>query len=345
MLDELLLQHLRFDAEHNPDASRRALYAALLRSLDDNESALVDSLAAAAARGLTPRHLANLVVHCVEYLLLSDAVTTTRAYRTFDVADWNSIVLTILHDEKLLLLFRRLLMERLSQTNKYQRYCGANFVLTRLFGARPLIVGDVGCSLNMGLLGLATGKPFLTMIDHTVDESVQRARLARLELGVGVDIADLKESEDWAIACSFYPSESDEIDEFRADMGARRETARNVKFVHGSFMELSRIWADQRFPLADAVIACTVLYQLPEDARREFFEQVHPVLHDVGVLVISDFVDIHAGRLRWAEPWDAGDKRYRTIVLRRTSAGFASPSETLVWGSSRCREVWPGADY
>src|SRR5439155_18687058 len=141
-------------------------------------------------------------------------------YSQFGVNQWNEIIDSVQASPTLSSAFTTLLRTKTVQTNKYQRYVGAHILANLFFGSEQIVAADIGCSLNIGLLGMSAGLPFSEVIDHTKNHLVSEGATNHLNLrwSVGVDINDPEEGLDWILACSFYPSEIHELPDFASTL-------------------------------------------------------------------------------------------------------------------------------
>jgi len=343
-----LVTQITFDAQNHPDPSRRFLYEAVLNQIQSRNGHFDKLLSVGEHRSLDARHFSNLIAHCLEYFLITGQIRSDKLYSQFGVKQWNEIMDSVQASPTLSSTFTTLLRTKTVQTNKYQRYVGAHSLAKLFFGSKQIVAADIGCSLNIGLLGMSAGLPFSEVIDHTKNHLVSESATSRVNLlwSVGVDINNPAEDLDWILACSFYPSEIHELADFASTMQRLKVVAKDkVLFEQGDLLRLRTLWSAKGFPKLDLMMANTVLYQLSVDQRNRFLQEATAVVQPNGILVISDFVSLVGTELAWMPAWKTTGKRFRTVLLRNTVTGFCQPQECFVWDTTRCREVWPGQDY
>jgi len=240
-------------------------------------------------RDMPTKHLVNLFFRAVQYMRFFEREEVDYPERFFDSREWEK-ELRLMMNGKMGESFFGILSQRDTGTTVYQRYAGPKAVLSALWPNRKLTLTDLGCGGNHGLPGLIAGERFKPVVDHTPETAVTKwiEKPIGFRLGLGVDKYDPYDPEmiNWRIACSFYPSELAEMNEFLEFEKRVRKKGKEM-FVLGDIMSLMSDGLTVR--KYDAVILSTVLYQMSETERAAVLDGAVGLLKTDGVEIAQDF--------------------------------------------------------
>ncbi len=215
------------------------------------------------------------------------------------------------------------------QSTKPQRYIGA--VLLRALavdriGSNPFVI-DVGCSQNLGLKqqalvgelseilffdtvkvvpsGIDLGKdsskwPEDERLSGLVNSLVQNSR--PVIGGIGIDIEHMKDigNQEFAKACSFYPSELIDPGELEAYELLETMPVPSVGFYHEDFpnMDVGKFKDETQIENAGLVTIFTMMNQLNKTGRRKTMAKIEElarvgVVQDDGIVAIEEFAQVN----------------------------------------------------
>jgi hypothetical protein len=340
MINELLVS-IQYDSNNHPDLSRKNFYQALLFEISHNKE-LELLLGHILSNGVNSEHLTNLVAHAFEYMFVASKLIVKKPYSEFGVEDWKENISLILSSKELSSLLCNILSTKTTQTVKYQRYLGP-FILSHLiFAEQHLTIADIGCSINLGLMGMSASLPFASVTDQTHGQFINKLIRKNLSIkrGIGLDSKDAMQDLDWVLACSFYPSEVSGLSSMRKTIDSLREKVNNVDTLVGDMREIESIWKRNSLPKVNVLIASTVLYQLPDSDRTRFLNSSKQILLPGGIIVINDFLATQNGQLDWQIDRAFEKDKYRTLLY--VNDQFL---EFLCWDSSRCKSASEGKDF
>jgi hypothetical protein len=340
MINELI-SIFTYDSQNHPDKVRKSFYEALLAEINSGNDLLISLLERAQARGLKPVHLSNLLSHAFEYLFISSILNKPQEYFQFSVEDWRDAIVTVLSSDKLSPLVETILFSKSTQTNKYQRYLGPFILSSLIFGEQSILIADIGCSLNVGLMGLSVSLPFEVVEDFTSNQIARSFSPKKLNMrrGFGLDLVDPVQDIEWVLACSFYPSEIEGLGSLKQTLKELKNTALNVETVLGDLRQINLIWTNGLLPKVDIVIACTVLYQFTDLESTSFLETAKQILTPNGIIIINDFVNVQHNQLVWQSN-KTFERNYRTVLFDGEQY-----LEFLCWENSRCTKVFEGKHF
>jgi len=341
-----LITEIEKQGNNHPDLSLRGFYKALLELIETHpktKNYLVEALSK--RTDVETTHLVNLAYRAMQFVLIYEHEKKDMGEYTYEI--WKEVITNLMDNEKTYTIIIEKTLKENTQTNIYQRYAGPKAILSKLYGTKKIDVIDVGCSQNIGLMGLELHYPFMQIKDHT--KSKELTKLLNNDLNIknatGIDIEDPSKKLGWALACRFYPKELKQFDMEEQMIRFFKNQSKNTKFIKESVLKLSKLWEKQKFQKVDAVVTSLILYQLPEGLKEKAIEEIGKILKDGGVLIINDFVKVNS-HIKWNVPWfENGQSNYKTIVLKKTKDTFSEPLEYILWDSGRCQEAYPGKDF
>ncbi|MFA9288351.1 MAG: hypothetical protein ACEQSA_00530 [Weeksellaceae bacterium] len=301
-------------------------------------------------KSIKARHIANLLLRVFNYVQiwnnqqwdyprLLDSVDEEESLNLWITAIRNAMVSM---DNDNCDTFFRLLEEKDTQTNIYQRGIAIPSIINQYFHSDAITIIDIGCSTNALLCGLADKTAFLPVQDQTNDQRINKYSPADMNIhaGIGVDLTDphLIENKMWQMACR-YPREintdnlsrewthliDDNCNEKITFVQANIVTT-PLKFVHGT--------------PADVIVFSTMLYQLEPEERNIALSKARSLLSSKGIIIIQDFAEYTNGEWHYTTDW--GKKgAYRTYIIDPEN----NILEAYQYDSGRCNEVYEGSDY
>ena len=368
--DEPLLKELKSLGKNHRDKSRAAMYIAVCEEIEEGNELLsfLISHTRSLRTDLNPGHWANLWSHVIEYPFLIEKmklslnhdklVNSTSeglSYIDFGVHEWRVVIQLLLSDNYWLEQFQSLLLEKHTQTFVFQRYIAAHTVLQHYFSKKDSIrVVDCGSCLGVGPTAMMQDSFFSPIEDLTPERIVNNSILKGLSIKESfcVDITDPfdKDNELWIKACSFYPLESVYYEKFSDQLNHLRALLHShiLSGAEGDMIRLATTWKERNFKKVDAIIANTVMYQLTDEQREEFYNNALEILNDKGIVIITDFarkVEDDPTKIEFKEGGWFGGKKYRTFVLIKEGKHFSSPLEVFRFPDARCDQVEIGIDY
>lgn len=342
-----LINDIKTKSETHPDESRRNLYKVVAERLNDKNDPIKRVLFKSykKRKDLNSTHFANVVSHAFEHFFLEGEIEPHIPYTQFETHDWNYYLEKILNTKEYLQKVITFLETNRTQTNKYQRYLGPKILISRYFGDKKINILDIGCSLNLGLMGLKTNEPFSEVIDHTEDQYIQKHLTNSIKIGeaTGVDLHDPRKNRQWILACNFYPSESHQISDFVKKLAEIEQNAKDVNFIEGNAIKINEIWKQNKLNKVDVIIMSTVLYQLSSQERKHTLENARKILGKNGIIIINDFVSVKNSKLNWNKNWFGSGPSFSTILIRKNKP--KEPLEFVKWKNARCIEVFEGSNF
>lgn len=262
-----------------------------------------------------------------------------------------------------------------TMSNIAERYKAIKMVLL-MMGHRfdDVSILDIGCSLNHGLKQLVLNK----------GGSFSRYKFGKVEVSIGPDIGedpslqipslgytamfnrlmnrkranigpslgvDIMNSEDpviqeWAISCSFYPSELLDTRRVRNARRLEKKQPKQVGFYREDFTDLDHKRFREKSPVSsyDVVVLSTILYQLNPEERAAMIANAKKYTSPDGLIIIQDFASLKTDpissmrTLEFDDHWYAHPYKYRTYVI-----DMQDPDEQLqeifLWENGRCDRV------
>jgi SAM-dependent methyltransferase len=342
----LLWEELAHQAQHPPggDEVIAAFYQAMVNLGGEKAKWRRELERSFGKREMPDKHKVNLLFRAVQYLLIFIAKDNQYPHDYADVKLW---------EKRIPVLFKRHrgLMEKILQqwdtgTTIYQRYAGVKAIISALWPGRKIAVLDLGCGGNHGLPGLMVGEIMRSVVDHSQGEEVTKwlNRKIGFNLGMSVDKHDAYDPEvtSWRVACSFYPSELNEMREFMNFEKRIKPLGRKI-FFKGDITCLEGVLPEKT--LFDAVVLSTVLYQMEQEERVKTLLEARKKLVPGGILIVQDFVKKAGGgrKLEFNGSWFKDGFAYRTYIAANWTRWRWW--ETLAWYNGRCKQVREGEDF
>ncbi|MFA5828813.1 MAG: hypothetical protein WC841_05670 [Candidatus Shapirobacteria bacterium] len=282
-------------------------------------------------------HMVNLFFRAIQYTRRHN---NDCAYMTYEEDDWAKYFSgTGLADIDTI---KQTMKEKNTATNIPARYIGLAAALRLITAGNPNIrlgVGDVGCSLGLGLPA-SIHPDYLSKLqfaDGTDGQQIQAALslpIAELYRAIGIDI-DLPDVE-WVKACN-YPSQYDTdgaaIDKTIAELSEVSRTV-DIKQADITSPESVEILTGGG-PALHVIHSSLTMYELTLEQQQAALDNIAKALRVGGIYLEFTFVD--------PKNWFKG---FHALARYKTPSGQLSESlEWLVWGDSRCRQVDRGTDF
>jgi SAM-dependent methyltransferase len=339
-----LIKETISQSKNHPDKIIREYYLAVTEIYSkDKDFADFISIIENERDDIDKYHLVNLLFRSTQNIVLSEYSETDIT--KLNKGNWKRIYTNILKNNKHRETHMSHLLKRSTQTTVYQRYAGPKALMNLFFKGEPINVLDIGCGLNIGLPGIEQDQKFKNIKDKTKSKKFSKwlGQKTNFRNGISIDISDPKKSYDWALSCSFYPSEMHEKKETEKVI---KKLWRNTKthFFQMDANLLSEVNKEKNIKF-DVIIASTIFYQLTPEERERIFTEIHKILKPGGLLILNDFVYINK-KLSWKTNWFKRKKSsYKTVVLFNRDTKLSRPYEFVTWDNGRCREVFEGNDY
>lgn len=344
--DPNLLNEL-IDQSHNPPGSDPILgnfYAALVEMIEsDHPIAKIFMRVKNRRFDITHKHLANLIFRAYQAIKFEQ---NDLSYRSFgNTSKWINELKSIISDRKVRQNFEKLLRTKSTTTTIYQRYVGLYSIVSYLWDSELVSIADLGCGGNYGLRGIELKKSFKRIKDQTPQKFVTKllARKINLKMGLALDKEDPdKESvKQWRFACSFYPSELNELNSIK-DFEERLSSSQKVQFLKTNLLTSKKLPKNS----VDVIILSSILYQLHLDAQLTLIDRTKRLLKHGGIIIVQDFAVkslTNPRHLDFNESWFGKNFSYRTFVAgEKTNWKFL---EAFQWNNGRCEIVRPGEDF
>lgn len=292
---------------------------------------------------LTGKHLINLLFRAYQYIKFLEDDLTYVNFTHED--DWLREFRSLSEKPEVISLYKKLLMEKSTNTTIYQRYAGPYVVLSRFFRGKEISVMDVGCGGNYGLTGIHLKEPFREIADNTKNKMIGSLLSVPIHfnhaMAIDIDHPEDPEVRRWRLSCSFYPKELHELENVLA-FEKRIGQKNSVKFLQTDFLKLNGK-LEKKF---DVIIFCVMLYQHDSQKQTELLENAKRYLNPGGIIIVQDFASKHKQKpdsLDFETSWFGGQNSYRTFICsEKTNWHF---KEVLRWSNGRCIEVFEGEDF
>ena len=341
--DPNLLNEL-IDYAHNPPGSDPVLgnfYTTVVEMVESNRPiAQIITSVQKIRPDITYKHLAYLIFRAYQAIKLKQV--------DFSYRDFNSVIkwkkeLQIICSGKTRSEFKELLATKTNSATIYQRYIGPYAIIACLWGGREVSIADLGCGGNYGLRGIEVKEQFEKFQDKTPKRIITKLLSKNIQLkkciAIDKENPDSKDTITWRMACSFYPSELDQMKKIQT-FEERIRLSRNVEFIRADLLK------HQPLPKKklDAVILSTILYQQTLPNQLILINKAKRLLNSHGIIIIQDFaLKTTPSHLDFSDSWFGKKYSYGTFITGKlTSWKFW---EILRWNNGRCRIVKPGEDF
>lgn len=346
--DPNLLSEL-IDQSHHPPGSDQVLgnfYAALVEMVEqEQDQDLADILMNIKKKrhDITNKHFINLIFRTFQAMKIKRNDLTYRSFH--NTKAWHQELNTLLLDKDLKKEFKKLLLTKSTTTTIYQRYAGPHAVIALLLDNKNVSIADFGCGGNYGLRGIEKHEPFKDIKDLTPKKIVSKLLSKKINIKKGLAIdkeqPDTQDSSHWRMACSFYPSELDQVQAIQ-QFEIRIQSSQKVAFLQRNLLTAKRL-PKIKF---DVVILSTILYQLNLLEQLAMIEKAKRFLKPAGIIIVQDFAAkslTNPRHLDFNDSWFGKSYSYRTFIIGgRTRWKFW---EILQWNNGRCKIVRPGEDF
>lgn len=344
--DPNLLSEL-IDQSHNPpggDIIIGNFYAAVVEMIEHDELIAQILMRVKKKRPkITYKHLVSLIFRVVQFIKFSRNDLSYRAYDNVD--KWRKELDLLCSDDKTRQVFEKLLRTRSTTTTIYQRYSGPYAIIAYLWKDQAVSVADLGCGGNYGLRGIELMQPFKDIRDLTPNKTLLKLLPKKINLKSGIAIdkedPDIKSSQLWRIACSFYPHELNEITSIQ-NFEEKIRSSQKVRFIQNDLLKTKSLPKIR----VDVVILSTILYQLTLQEQLVLLDKAKKLLNPEGIIIVQDFAIkniSHPNLLDFNDSWFGKTYSYRTFIIgKKTSWKFW---ELFQWNNGRCRIARAGEDF
>jgi hypothetical protein len=350
-----IVKHLEYqsglvesEAGAHPDPQIRAFNKGLLAYLQSGSD--FDFLVAlariyrqqSARQASDSGHFVDLFARSIQFLHRNRG---NSDYVSFTADDWATYFETTIAHE--LDELEKILTERQVATHVISRYRGlaAALVVRQQKTKQPARVVDIGCSLNVGLPMSLFPQMLLNMVqpalvDHTPDESIQRALqtpqiVCEHAIGIDLHLPDLH----WVAACAYFS----QYDLHMQQLNTAIEFLRTVQVPVFSSVgdvtnpQLVSVVKSPNGNSPDIMHAAMCLYQLSDIKREQALRNIATALAKDGLFIELTFIDPH----NWFRPWNV----HTTVQVKQKNGTLSQPLQWLVWENSRCGQVKVGSDF
>jgi len=341
--DPNLLNEL-IDYAHNPPGGDPVLgkfYTAVVELVEGNKTLAKIITAVQKIRpDITDKHLSYLIFRAYQAIKLKQ---NDFSYKHFSsVIRWKK-ELSLICSGKKGEEFKKLLSTKTNSTTIYQRYIGPRAIIAYLWDNQPVSVADLGCGGNYGLRGMELKEPFEKFQDKTPNKIIIKLLSKNINFKKGLAIdkenPDSEEATTWRMACSFYPSELDQMKKVQT-FEKRIRLSKKVEFIQADLLKRKPLPKKE----VEAVILSTILYQQTLPNQLTLINKAKRLLRPNGIIIVQDFAvkTSSPSRLDFSDSWFGRSFSYGTFIVGPgTNWKFW---EIFRWNNGRCRIVKAGED-
>lgn len=353
MISESLTKAFEEQAARPPknDVYIGAFYTRLLDELNNNTPTATLLSQISKDRGIPDAYLVNLTFRVAQFRSLSGDVPDSTINEEYpeglDVPNNWSLFFEALNSRS---DFREIieddLRHRETVTTKFERYQSLKSSIGMVSKVRNSVdVADFGCSKNLGLRGVRSGRPFKTTQDITPNFLFTSHQTLPIRTGnwIGIDKMDprAEDFDPWFKACAYYPTE---IRRNGLNGNGFLDHVEGVAFARHDLLEPETL--RDSYPNGFHIIhIATLAYQFTPEQRQLVLSTAKELTQQKnGILLVQDFAikkQTEAIGLEFITDWGREDS-YRTFVY---ASSEEMPLEWLVWDSGRCARVSAGEDF
>jgi hypothetical protein len=353
LIPDSLTRAFAEQAERPPknDVYIGAFYTQLLQEINSPTHFTKILAGITSERSIPTAYLVNLTFRVAQFHTLQGNIHGLNDIGNYpegldSAQSWLPFFDAINNDKELRIQVESDLRLRETVTTKYERYQGLRTAAGMVSEIRSSVdVGDFGCSKNLGLLGIRSGRLFKPTEDGTPLKSFTSFQALNIRAGkwIGIDKMDprAEDFDPWFKACAYYPSE---IRQNGINGNGFLDNTEGVEFSRHDLLKPQTLL--DSYPRGfDIIHIATLAYQFAPEQRSELLRVAREMTNPRGgYVILQDFAHLNPSGeigLEFVSDWGR-DGSYRTFVF---PPGVSRPHEWLIWDSGRCARVSAGKDY